>query len=256
MCTRDGFFTHLGVKRLIFVLIDNMKRGVIMSLFDKQADSYDAWYDTPMGRFIDEVETQLAFSLFKPEPGMKVLDVGCGTGNFSVKLAQQGCQVTGIDISAAMLKIAREKARHNPELGMEFTVMDFNQLDFENETFDAVFSMTAFEFAKDPAHGYEEMLRVLKPGGLLLIGVIGKDGDWGQYYLQKAKSDPDSVFNFFNLQSLEQMEALDQNNLVASGECLFVPHDFEASRMNWEEEKRLSQSEKGSFLCVLFKKPS
>lgn len=226
-----------------------------MSLFDKQADSYDAWYDTPMGKFIDEVETQLAFSMFKPEPSMKVLDVGCGTGNFSVKLAQQGCQITGIDISAEMLKIAREKARQNPVLVMEFKVMDFNQLDFDDESFDAAFSMTAFEFAQDPAHGYGEMFRVLKPGGQLLIGVIGKDGDWGQYYLKKAQSNPDSVFNFFNLQSLEQMEALDRDNLVTSGECLFVPHDYEESLMNWEEEKRLSQTEKGGFICVLFKKP-
>src|SRR5665647_1031796 len=148
-------------KKAYFLPINNMKRGVLMSLFDKQADSYDAWYDTPTGKFIDEVETRLAFSMFKPEPGMKVLDVGCGTGNFSVKLAHQGCQITGIDLSAEMLKVAREKARQNPDLVMEFKAMDFNQLDFDNESFDAVFSMTAFEFAQDPARGYGEMFRVL-----------------------------------------------------------------------------------------------
>jgi ubiquinone/menaquinone biosynthesis C-methylase UbiE len=232
-----------------------MRRGVVMSFFDKQANSYDAWYHVPMGEFIDEVETRLAFSMFKAEKGMKVLDVGCGTGNFSVKLAQEGCQITGIDISEEMLKIAREKASKNHDLSMEFKLMDVNQLDFDDATFDAVFSMTAFEFIKEPAHGYAEMFRVLKPGGQLLIGVIRKDSNWGEYYIEKAKSKPDSVFYFANMQSLEQMKALDRDNLVESGECLFVPHDGEESLMNWEEEKRLSRTEKGSFICVLFKKP-
>jgi len=226
-----------------------------MSFFDKQADSYDGWYHVPMGEFIDDVETCLAFSMFKAEKGMLVLDVGCGTGNFSVKLAQKGCYITGIDISEQMLKVAREKARKNNDLSMEFTLMDVNQLDFDDETFNAVFSMTAFEFVKEPAHAYAEMFRVLKPGGQLLIGVILKDSNLGQYYIEKAKSNPDSVFHFANMQSLEQMEALDRENLVESGECLFIPHSWEESLMNWEEEKRLSRTGKGSFICVLFKKP-
>ena len=227
-----------------------------MSFFDKQADSYDAWYLDPMGKFIDEVETLLAFSMFKAENGMKVLDVGCGTGNFSVKLAQAGCQITGVDLSADMLKIARQKAARYKELNLEFKLMDFNQLDFENDSFDAVFSMTAFEFAQNPAHVYAELLRVLKPGGQLLIGVIRRDSNWGEYYQEKAKSNPDSVFNFANLQSLEQMEDLDRDNLVKSGECLFIPHDCEEPLANWEEENRLSLIGKGSFICVLFRKPS
>lgn len=227
-----------------------------MTIFDdEKAGSYDAWYETPLGKFVDAVETHLALSMFTPKPGMKVLDVGCGTGNFSLKLARQGVLVTGIDISEEMLAIARSKAAQNPELKMEFKWMDFNQLDFEDECFDGVISMTALEFAQDLDHVYAEMYRVLKPGGQLLIGVITSEGDWGRYYLEKAKADPKSVFNYFHLKSREELENLDREHLAASKECLFVPHDAAESQMSCFGEKRMALTEKGSFVCVLFVKP-
>jgi len=82
-----------------------------MEIFDGIAKNYDGWYTTKMGNFVDEIETKLALNMFSPRRGMKVLDVGCGTGNFSTKLARFGCRVTGIDVSENMLKIARHKAK-------------------------------------------------------------------------------------------------------------------------------------------------
>ena len=78
-----------------------------MAVFDAIADSYDRWYEDSKGSFIDKVETDLAFKLFKVEKGM-TYDIGCGTGNFSIKLAEMGCKVTGIDISDKMLDIAQK----------------------------------------------------------------------------------------------------------------------------------------------------
>ncbi|MDD2518149.1 MAG: methyltransferase domain-containing protein, partial [Synergistales bacterium] len=82
-----------------------------MAVFDDQAKKYDQWYMTSLGRHVDETETRCALELLRPGPGMKVLDVGCGTGNFSIKLVRLGCDVLGIDISREMLAVAGEKAR-------------------------------------------------------------------------------------------------------------------------------------------------
>ena len=80
-----------------------------MTIFNEVATDYDQWYTTKMGRFVDDIETACAFELFLPQQDQKILDVGCGTGNFSIKLAEKGAIVTGIDVSEEMLSIARNK---------------------------------------------------------------------------------------------------------------------------------------------------
>ncbi|AZR73334.1 ubiquinone biosynthesis methyltransferase UbiE [Anoxybacter fermentans] len=220
--------------------------------FDKIADSYDKWYETKLGSFVDEVETKLAFDFFQPTKGMKILDVGCGTGNFSIKLAKKGCKVIGVDISDAMLEIARKKAKSN-NLNITFYNMNVYDLDFDDETFDAIFSMAAFEFIKEPEKAFKEMMRVLKPGGQLLIGTIHKDSHWGRLYLKQA-CKPDSIFRFANFKTLKELEDLDRKNLIKSGECLFIPPDIREDEISWEKERELSQSERGGFICALWKK--
>jgi ubiquinone/menaquinone biosynthesis C-methylase UbiE len=90
-----------------------------MAYFDEAANKYDSWYQTLMGQFVDDIETRLAFELFTAEKEMTILDAGCGTGNFSLKLAEKRARVTGVDLSTEMMAIAQEKARRR-DLDIEF----------------------------------------------------------------------------------------------------------------------------------------
>lgn len=223
-----------------------------MAIFDNQAMHYDGWYKSKMGQFVDDVETQLAFRMFTPMKGMRILDVGCGTGNFSIKLAEMGCKVTGIDISEEMLKIAREKVKAKG-LEVDFHQMDAYHLEFEENSFDGVFSMAAFEFITEPQKAYDEMYRVLKPGGQLLIGTIHGNSSWGRLYMSKAFRE-NSVFQHADFKTLEELENLDRKNLVSSGECLFIPPDAPEEEITMEREEELSKTERGGFICALWKK--
>jgi ubiquinone/menaquinone biosynthesis C-methylase UbiE len=223
-----------------------------MAVFDKAAESYDSWYHTKLGSFVDRVETELAFGFFEIVPGMKVLDVGCGTGNFSIKLAQQGCKVIGIDISDGMLELARSKAKE-AELDIEFYNMDVYHLQFESGSFDAAFSMAAFEFIDRPEAALNEMLRVVKDGGQVFIGTISGDSKWGELYnSEPLKSN--SVFKHACFKTLEDLRQLNPEKLINSGECLFIPPDALEASITMEEEKKLSKTEKGGYICALWKK--
>ncbi len=226
-----------------------------MSYFDEVANKYDSWYTTPMGRFVDEVETRLAFELFTPEKGMTVLDAGCGTGNFSIKLAERGAPVTGIDLSTEMMAVAQEKARRR-DLNIEFLEMNIYDQAFPDNYFDGVFSMAVFETLDESQQAFKELMRVLKPGKFLMIGTIRKDSAWGKSYEKRIQEDPNTIYRFSVFKSLQEFEDLDREHLIKTGQCLFIPPDAPVERFNQDEEERLSRTEAGGFMAGLWQKPA
>jgi ubiquinone/menaquinone biosynthesis C-methylase UbiE len=221
-----------------------------MAVFNGIAEQYDQWYTSPMGSFADRVETELACRLFEPKKGMKVLDVGCGTGNYSIKLAKLGCRVTGADISDKMLVIARDKAKKEG-VAVEFVDMDAYHLDFEDESFDGVICMTAIEFIKRPNEALEEFFRVVRKGGRVLVGTITRDSAWGAMYMSEEYRQ-DSVFKHATLRTLDELKGIRSEGFVRGGECLFIPPCAKEEDIGMEKENELSKTERGGFACALW----
>ena len=105
------------------------------------------------------------------EPGMRVLDAGCGTGNFEHFVHQKNppsvC-IDAIDFSAAMLAVASKK---NADLGnVEFSCGDLSgPLPYPDASFDRVLSINVLYALPDPDSTMRELLRVLKPGGVIVV---------------------------------------------------------------------------------------
>ncbi len=224
-----------------------------MTIFDKEATKYDKWYDTKIGEYADQVETNCAFNLFQPKPGMKILDVGCGTGNFSIKMARQGINVTGIDISEKMLEFAHSRASQE-KLAIEFRKMDTQNLTFQDNIFDGVFSMATIEFVSDPNKMIEEMFRVCKKGGPIVVGTINRDSTWGQLYRDPEFQENVPVFKYADLKAPEDLSRIKQEFLIKVSECLFLPPNAPETEISLEKEKELSTSNRGGFFCVLWRK--
>lgn len=224
-----------------------------MADFAEKSKEYDAWYETPLGRFVDARETECALSLLPVKMGKNILDVGCGTGRFTLKMSLLGHRMTGIDLSAEMLAIARQKLKY-AGLAPRLHEMDITNMDFANESFDGVVSMALFEFIQDSKKALDECFRVVRPGGYIMIGTITRDSTWGAEYLTHMLRE-DSVFHEAAFKTMEEMKALAPNYLLAARESVFVPPDAGPEALTLENEMRLSQSERGAFACLLWQKP-
>jgi demethylmenaquinone methyltransferase/2-methoxy-6-polyprenyl-1,4-benzoquinol methylase len=96
--------------------------------------------------------------------GMEVLDVGCGTGFLSEGILEVTPSVWGLDITPEQLKRARRK------LSIPLVRGDAENLPFRAERFDAVLSSGSIEYWPDPVRALREMVRVLRPGGVAMVG--------------------------------------------------------------------------------------
>jgi ubiquinone/menaquinone biosynthesis C-methylase UbiE len=105
----------------------------------------------------------------------RALDVGCGTGFLALRLAELGHIVTGVDLSGEMIEQARSKAEQ-AALEIEFRVRDAADLDSPDEAYDLVVARHVIWNLPDPERAVAEWLRVLRPGGRLLL-VEGKWAD-------------------------------------------------------------------------------
>lgn len=139
----------------------------IARYWGKRSDSFleqrRAELKSPLGvRWMKEIASQLP-----TDRKLKILDVGCGSGFFSILLAGQGHDVTGTDLTPEMIHHAALLAEEE-KTPCTFYIMDAENLDFADETFDVVISRNLTWTLPNAEKAYQEWIRVLKKDGILL----------------------------------------------------------------------------------------
>jgi ubiquinone/menaquinone biosynthesis C-methylase UbiE len=139
----------------------------IVDFFDRRAVDYDREYgrDTPAGYAL-RTRRQKVLDLFD-QSGRTVLDVGCGPGVMAAELLARGCRFYGIDPSEQTISIARHRFADREDA--RFVRGDAGTLPFADNFFDAVLCMGVIDSVPDASNAIAEMMRVLKPGGTLIV---------------------------------------------------------------------------------------
>ncbi|HXC72869.1 MAG TPA: class I SAM-dependent methyltransferase [Pyrinomonadaceae bacterium] len=119
------------------------------------------------------------------KPGMKVLDVACGTGNLALPAARTGAEVTGVDIAPNSIEQARENAKREG-LNAKFDEGDAEALPYADASFDAVVTMFGAMFAPRPELVAAELKRVCRPGGFIAMANWTPSGFIGQMFKTNA----------------------------------------------------------------------
>ena len=146
----------------------NEEQKAINEHWSKGSDNYDRIIHDELASFRAEGWRRLIAAQTGNRTGLNVLDCGCGPAFFTILLAKAGYRVTGIDAAEGML----EKARKNvAEYGAAAAIleMDCHELSFPDDSFDLVVSRNVTHALRDHPKVYREWLRVLRPGGVLLI---------------------------------------------------------------------------------------
>ncbi len=146
------------------------KKGQVEEMFDNISPKYDA-LNHILSVNIDKLWRKTTIRKLKTYAPKTILDIATGTGDFAVAATKIGdVKITGIDISAGMLQVARKKiARKNLSRQIDFLKADSEDLPFEADLFDAAtvgFGVRNFE---NLIKGLHEIKRVLKPGGVFFI---------------------------------------------------------------------------------------
>jgi 2-polyprenyl-3-methyl-5-hydroxy-6-metoxy-1,4-benzoquinol methylase len=139
--------------------------------------AYAGWRATALGAITEAIEQRVVLDMMGGLAGIRLLDVGCGDGALICAAAARGAMVAGVDADPAMLAAARLRMAR---AGLEATLREgrVEGLPFPDASFDVVASVTVLCFVGDAERGVREMARVLRPGGRLVIGELGRWSAW------------------------------------------------------------------------------
>jgi trans-aconitate methyltransferase len=195
------------------------------------AELYDSKHS-----FVSELGADLV-ELLSPKPGECILDLGCGTGHLTYKIASNKAAVIGIDSASTMIEQA---SQNYPRI--DFSVIDARKLPF-TEKFDAIFSNAVLHWIKEPEEVVIGINRALKPGGRFVAEFGGKGNVQAivtaiYHALQKAGYPADAALSPWYFPSISEYGSLlEKHGLQLTFATLFerpTPlEDGEQGMQNW-----------------------
>lgn len=196
------------------------------SPFERNADRYDEWFDTPKGSRIFQVEVACIRDLLidVPHPW---LEVGVGTGRFAKALAID----EGVDASPAVLRYALQR-------GIQTQFGRAEALPYVSNRFQATLLITTVCFLQSPSRALDECRRVLREDGCLIVGLIPKDSLWGSVYARLgAEAHPIySAARFYTSQEVVKFAERAGFYLSQAMSCLFEKPDHTVDRYEHPQE--------------------
>ncbi len=220
-------------------------------IFDAWPERYEAWFQTPIGALVKELELALVLEALAPRAGDQILDAGCGTGIFTEPMVATGARLIGLDISLDMLRPAVSRL---PAQGFSAVSGTLLELPFPDGSFDHTVSVTALEFIEDGAGALAELLRVTRPGGRMVVATLNALSPWARRRAESAAADSRSLFNHTWFRSPDELMAL----VPLPGwwrTAVHFPKDAAVAAAR-RQEAEAGDSASGAFLLACWQKPA
>ena len=188
-------------------------------IFDiNSAGPYESWYYSPRARAMEKLVEESILSLLNPQPGERVLDIGCGVGNHLLFFNKLGLDVNGIDASPYMINRCRERLGNRVSLKTGLA----EDLPFDDNEFDIAVLINTLEFLDDPLLAIKEAGRVANRR--IFIGVMNS---FSWHYLQTRTKGlfRESFFSHINFYNLWELKSFVQKS------CGDIPIEWSCSQL-------------------------
>lgn len=201
------------------------------NFYDRHAQTFDAEQEKFAFVRLPEKKIVLETLNVTLKPEHTVLEIGAGTGRFTMLIAPRVRHVTAVDISGNMLRQLAKKIENERLTNIDRIHGDFSHVYFP-EPFDLIVAFSAIEYIRDPEAVFEKMARLLKPGGQLLLTTPHRTfirwwGRLGNYFRQKifmAAFSQKTIARLLEKNSLRivTMRALCLKTFFSKGVLLFI----------------------------------
>lgn len=186
-----------------------------------------------------------------PSAGESIFDAGCGTGIFTAYFLDKGAEVTGLDISGQMLLDATKSLHGAPFYPVQG---DMIALPFKDNTFDKTVSITAIEFIEDGQTVVDELFRVTKPEGTVILATLNSLSPWAVRRQQESDEDEGHILRDAFYRS--SADLLSMTELPGEYETVvhFLKDDDPEEAVKTEEAGKAGNLDTGAFVAVRWKK--
>lgn len=222
-------------------------------------EDYRRWRASTVGAITERLERARVLELVGDVRGARVLDVGCGDGELALELARRGAEVAAIDASEAMIDAARAAAAR-ARLDVDFRVATAEQMPFPPVHFDVVVAVTILCFIDDARPVFDQIARILRPGGRLVIGELGKWSTWAAVRRMRAWRGDElwSRARFRRVRDLRRLVEGAGLTVDRVRGAIYFPRSSIAARLlgRWDDVPARLTTFGAAFLAVRAKKPS
>jgi SAM-dependent methyltransferase len=148
-----------------------MDRPQVAKLWEGNAEAWTRLVRAGYDVYRDGLNTPSFLTMLPAVDGLCGIDIGCGEGENTRKLAKLGAKMTGIDVAPTFIRYARESERAEP-LGIRYEVADGQELPYPDAAFDFATAFMSLMDLPDQAMALQEAARVLRPGGFLQFSIL------------------------------------------------------------------------------------
>ena len=221
-------------------------------------NAYARWRESSLGALTEPIEREAVFALTGCLAGLHVLDAGCGDGTYAIRAAQLGARVTAIDYSRAMLDAARRRAEV-AGVYVNWCGGRAEALPLQTASFDLVIAVTVLCGVSDPAAAVREMARVVRPGGAVVIGELGRYNLWA--FFRRVRGWLGSRFwraaRFWTVGELHSLAESAGLQFCKASYAVYYPPSRILAKWLVPFDRPLSTitSTGAAFLCILVGKP-